>query len=187
MNAENKIKLAAAGLFLVLILTTKKAVKKMLNDQTKKDFLNKIIPHAKAAGAKIGVPWQFIVAQVALETRYGLSTLFSKYNNVGGVKAVGTQKYVVLPTKEDLNPGINDGKTKTVYQKFAVYPSLAAGLEAHTKVLTNRYFKQYQNKTSDPVQYARLLQSKAPKYATDDRYVNKIDTTLKDINRVLLI
>lgn len=185
MNQDKAIKIGAGLLFVVLLLTTKKAVKKMLNDKTKKEFLDKITPHAKAVGGKIGVPWQFIVAQVALETRYGLSTLFSKYNNVGGVKAVPGQKYVVMQTKEDLNPGVNDGKTKTVPQKFAVYPSLAAGLEAHTKILTNRYFRQYQNQTKDPIRYAQLLQSKAPKYATDDFYVSKINKTLKDINRVL--
>ena len=187
MNKEKAIKISGIALLVILLLTTKKAIKKVMNDQVKRDFINKITAHAKPLGAKIGVPWQFIVAQVALETRYGQSTLFSKYNNVGGVKAVGNQKFVSLPTKEDADPTKNDGRTITVYQKFAVYPTLSDGLVAHAKVLTNRYFKQYQNKTSDPVQYARLLQSGAPKYATDDLYINKISNTLKDINRVMLI
>lgn len=186
MNKRGVYKISIALFLFAALFKTKKVVKKMLNDQTKKDFINKITPHVKVISAKIGVPYKFIVAQICLETRYGLSSLFAKYNNVGGVKAVGSQKFVVLPTQEDANPGVNDGKTKTVYQKFAVYPTLEAGLNAHSKILTNRYFSQYQNKTNDPVQYAKLLQSKAPKYATDDNYVQKIDSTIKDINNLML-
>lgn len=158
-----------------------------LTAESKKKFILSILPEAKATGKKIGVPPMFIVAQIALETRYGQSSLWYKYNNPGGIKAVGTQAFVVLPTKEDLNPGVNDGKTKTVYQRFAKYPTPAAGIQAHAKVLQNRYFKQHLNKTTDPLKYAALLQSGKPKYATDDLYVNKINKTLKDINSILLV
>lgn len=152
----------------------------------KKEFVNKIFPIVQILGQKIGVPPVFMLAQIALETRFGNSTLFSKYNNVGGVKAVKGQAFVSLPTKEDLNPNVNDGKTKTVYQNFAVYPTLTAGIEAYAKVLQNRYFKQYANKTQNPNIYVRLLQSKAPKYATDDGYITKIDRTISDVNKYLL-
>jgi len=182
MTLKNKI-LITGGLIALVFLFKPKKKKTTMN---KKAFIDKIFPLAKQIGAKIGVPPLFIMAQIALETRYGNSTLFSKYNNVGGIKAVGTQKFVVLPTKEDLTPGVNDGKTKTVYQKFAVYPTLLAGMEAHAKVLTNRYFKQYANKTNDPIQYANLLQSKQPKYATDDFYTTKIANQVKEINKLLL-
>lgn len=182
MTSKNKILIGASLIALLFLLKPKK--KKM--SINKKSFVEKIYPLAKQIGVKIGVPPLFIMAQIALETRYGNSTLFSKYNNVGGIKAVKGQKFVTLPTKEDLNPGINDGKTKTVYQNFAVYPTLLAGMEAHAKVLTNRYFKQHANKTNDPVQYAVLLQSKQPKYATDDLYTTKIANQVKEINKLLL-
>lgn len=136
---------------------------------TKEEFIALVTPYAKAIGAKIGVPYKFIVAQICLETRYGNSELFQKYFNVGGVKAVKGEKFALYPTYEYIK-----GEKKKVLAKFAAYDSLNAGIIGYAKILINKYFKKYANKTTDAKKYAALLQSGSPKYATDINYVTKI-------------
>lgn len=136
---------------------------------TKAEFINLILPYAKAVGKKIGVPYQFIVAQISLETRFGNSSLFQKYFNVGGVKAVKGQKFISLPTVEYVK-----GVKINVNQNFAVYDNLAAGIVGYAGILQNKYFKKYLNKTTNPKTYVSLLQSGKPKYATDINYVPKM-------------
>lgn len=172
--------LGGAGLFILLLSFIKKPVKKFISRMQKDEFIKFIYPYAVEIGASIGVPGRFIVAQICLETNYGRSELFSKYYNVGGIKAAKNQNFVVYPTYEYIN-GV---KTK-INAKFAVYPDLKSGLIAYGKILTNKYFKKYTFKTTDPVKYAELLQSGAPKYATDINYVSKISKLVNDINKIV--
>ncbi len=150
-----------------------------LTDTDKKNFINKILPSAKVIGNKIGVPPYFILAQLALESKYGKSSLTSLYNNFGGIKAVGNQKSVSMLTTE-----CKKGKCYKTKQNFAVYPNVTEGLKAQTKIYQNRYFKQHLNKTSNPIQYAKLLQSGKVKYATALNYVPTIQSTLNEIKRL---
>jgi len=175
-----------AGSFAVLALSgylfkekIKTQFKSKLNDKTKLDFINRIAPSANSIGKSIGVPPLFIIAQLALESAWGRSSLTSKYNNFGGIKAVGNQRSVVLPTKECKN-----GICKSVYQAFAVYPNVTEGLKAQAKIYQNRNFRKYLNKTSDPMQYAKLLQSKQPRYATALNYLPVIQSTLQEVKRL---
>lgn len=167
MNKKTKIVLFISGL--LLLLTTKKVMTKF----NAKSFIEYIIPPLKQIGASIGVPYKFLVAQVCLETGFGKSSLFTKYFNVGGVKAIKGQSFVTLPTYEYYN-----GVKQKVYQNFASYPNLESGLTAYSKVFKNKYFKQYLNKTTDPYKYAELLQSGKIKYATDIAYIDKIHKIL---------
>lgn len=183
MTKNNKI-IAAVGGFALLIFLTRKPIKKVavkfLSDIDKKNFIAKVYPTIAAIGKSVGVPPLFILAQVCLESRYGASGLSTQANNFGGIKATGTQPYVEFYTTEC--KGSNCYKIK---QKFAKYPTIAAGLQAQAVVYSNRYFKKYLNKTTDPIQYAKLLQSGTPKYATAPDYVNKIAGTLKEVQRLL--
>jgi flagellum-specific peptidoglycan hydrolase FlgJ len=140
-----------------------------MTDQDKKKFIDQVSPYLQQISKQIGVPYKFLLAQTALETGWGKSELFAKHFNPGGIKAVKGQAFVEYPTTEYVN-----GKKVIIKAKFAKYPTILAGLIAHTKILTNRYFKQYQNKTTDPVKYAVLLNSGPVKYATDINYANKI-------------
>jgi flagellum-specific peptidoglycan hydrolase FlgJ len=140
------------------------------------DLNKRITAPAKKIGEAIGVPYKFIIAQICLETGYGKSSLASKYFNFGGIKAVGSQPKVDLLTTECKN-----GVCSKVMQPFAIYPNAEAGLKAQSKIYENRYFKQYLNKTKDPLVYANLLQSGATKYATDPNYVKKIQNILNVI------
>jgi flagellum-specific peptidoglycan hydrolase FlgJ len=167
MTKTTKIGLFILGLFL-LFKTTKKVM-----TFNKSSFIEYITPPLKKIGESIGVPYKFLVAQVILETGWGKSSLFTKYYNVGGVKAVRGQSFVTLPTFEYI-----DNRKVRVLQNFATYPTLEAGLIAYSKIFQNRYFKQYLNKTTDPYKYVELLQSGKIKYATDIAYIGKIHKIL---------
>ena len=146
----------------------------------RKNFVNLIKQDCIDIGKKIGVPYKFMIAQLILETGWGRSSLFTKYNNIGGIKAVAGQKFVTLPTNEYIN-----GKNIRLNQNFAVYDTKKQGIEAYERVLQNKYFAKYLNKTSDPLEYAKLLQGGKPKYATDPKYVSKIESLLKTIETLL--
>ena len=148
----------------------------MIVSLSNKDFIKSITAPAKKIGEAIGVPYKFIIAQICLETGFGKSSLASKYFNFGGIKAVGSQPKVNLLTTECKN-----GVCNKVMQNFAIYPDAEAGLTAQSKIYQNKYFKQYLNKTTDPLVYANLLQSGAVKYATDPNYTKKIQTILNVI------
>lgn len=153
------------------------------------EFLTKLKPYAVALGKKIGVPYLFIMAQIALETAFGRSFLFYKYFNVGGIKAKPGQKFVEAMTWEyvkdpakyprrDKTKDKFDSKTKLwkirTPEKFAIYDNLADGLVGYSGILLNKYFKKYAGKTQDPKKYVALIQSNKPRYATDINYIPKI-------------
>ena len=184
MEKKTKIFLGIGGAIAAIAFFARKPIvnmaKKVLSDQDKKNFILSILPAAKRIGNSIGVPPLFIVAQICLESRYGASLLASKYFNYGGIKAVGTQKSIELPTTE-----CKDGKCFKTRAKFAVYPNQYEGLAAQSKIYQNKYFRQHLNKTTDALQYAKLLQSGKIKYATALNYVEAIGATLKQINKLL--
>jgi len=184
MEKKTKIYLSIGATLAAIAFFARKPIgkmaRKLLTDQDKKNFILSILPAAKSIGKSIGVPPLFIVAQICLESRYGASQLAAKYFNYGGIKAVGSQASVELPTTECKN-GVCF-KTKA---KFAVYPNQYEGLAAQSKIYQNKYFKKYLNQTTDALKYAQLLQSGQVKYATALNYVSTIGATLKEINRLL--
>lgn len=179
MTKNNKIFLGLVVLGILIFKPVKKKVKKIMTDQDKKKFIDQVSPYLLQISKQIGVPYQFLLAQTALETGWGKSELFSKHYNPGGIKAVKGQPFVEYPTTEYIN-----GKKVIVKAKFAKYPTILAGLMAHTKVLTNKYFKQYSNKTNDPIQYAILLNSGPVKYATDINYTKKIKSVVDQLPKL---
>jgi flagellar protein FlgJ len=164
--------------------------------KTPKEFIDFMTPPAKAIEAKTGIPYKFIIAQTALETGYGKSSLVSEAFNFGGIKAFGNEPFVLAWTWEHVDDKnkfpsrdvskdklLPNGKTAIRIQaKFAKYPDLVTGLTKYAKILQNKYFNKYiaQAKGS-PTKYAELLQSGTPKYATDINYVAKIHKLINTI------
>lgn len=191
MKKQTKI-LIAGVLGILILFKFKDLFKKDDNTQTppntppnqsgdyKINFINKIKEECKQIGENLGIPYKFLIAQLILESGWGRSTLFTKYNNIAGIKAVKGQNFISLPTNEYIK-----GKKVRLNQNFAVYSSVKEGIEAYAKVLQNKYFKGYLNKTTNPEEYAELLQSGKIKYATDINYVAKIKQLLKYINTII--
>lgn len=176
MKNDNKKYLYLGGL-IFLYFTLNKKSDKQSEVKTKKtkltekqiNFINSILPAAKTIEKQIGVPYQFIIAQICLESGFGKSSLTSKYFNFGGIKALKD-----LPSVRLLTTECKAGVCKKVYQNFAVFRTALDGLMAQAKIYSNKYFKKYLNKTNNPYEYVKLLQSGAIKYATSPTYVKDI-------------
>jgi flagellum-specific peptidoglycan hydrolase FlgJ len=178
-NLSKKQIFIGSGLFLlILLLTQKKKIVKMVTGSNK-DFINLIKPYANSIGNKLGIPPLFIMAQLVLESGWGKSSLTQKYFNFGGIKARKGEPFVTLIT-----PECKGNVCKNIPQDFRKFNNLQEGMEAQAKIYQNVNFKQYLNKTKDPIEYARLLQSGVKKYATSPNYVKNITNvvnTIKDL------
>lgn len=132
------------------------------------NWIKFMTPLAKDVGAKYGLPWQALVVQTAIETGWGKASLFQKYNNYGGIKAVAGQSSVTLPTVEYIN-GVNTN----VNSKFATFPSKHAGLIAYAQFF-HKYprYKTALNYPNDPYKFIEEIRKAG--YATDPNYVSKL-------------
>lgn len=142
------------------------------------DFVNRIGPLIVTEGSKRGYHiYSTVIAQAIIESRYGQSTLASKYHNYFGLKC-GTawvltgKPSVVLKTKEEYKPGT----LITIKDAFRVYADMASGVAGYYDFISS---KRYQNlKTAVTYQqYAEML--KADGYATSSAYVNTLCNTVK--------
>ena len=105
--------------------------------QYQNNFVQKMIDNGILETAeKLGTKPEYLIAQAALETGWGQSDLFEKYNNIGGVKAFSDwngKTSGVVTTKEF------DG-TKSVQASFRAYSDLSEGInDFGDKLSTSRY------------------------------------------------
>jgi|GEM_PF-5647931 len=205
----------SALLLLILIGVSKKNAvpKKDKNDKfnfkrmTKEEFINFLSPSVKVMAQKTGIPYKFMMAQIALETGWGKSELFYKYFNVGGIRSFHPETEphsmqwtheVVLPKDLPNWDKYERNKAKDVevikngvkYINIAVklpfrsFNNLVEGLQFYlNKVLLNKYFKPYiAESNGDANKYVDLLQSGkyGAKYATALSYPQTIKDLMKN-------
>lgn len=158
--------------FSILLFKRKKTMEPFIynasaSDKTKR-WVDWITPAAKDIGKRHGLPYQALVVQTALETGWGKSSLASKYFNFAGIKAVGSQPYVLMNTYE-----YEGGKKITKKAKFRKFSSLEEGLEQYALFFhkNKRYAKalEYPN---DP--YKFIEEIKKAGYATSPDYIQKL-------------
>jgi flagellar protein FlgJ len=167
-------------------------IKKKVMFSGKADYIQKMLPVAKAIQQMYGVPYKFLLAQTGLETGWGKSSLVGEAFNFGGIKARSGQPFVTKWTTEyvkDLSKYPNRDKSKDlkvgdkykilVQQNFAKYDSLQEGLEAYIKVLQLPRYKAAFKET-DPIKFA--FEIKKGGYATDVNYVPKLAKIINEIN-----
>lgn len=119
--------------------------------------------YAPQYGIKVCSP---IVAQAILESRWGESTLASKYHNYFGLKCGSrwTGKSVNMKTQEEYTAGT---KT-TITDNFRVFDSMEEGVKGYFEFIQ---LSRYQNLKgiTDPKKYLETI--KADGYATSSTYV----------------
>lgn len=133
------------------------------------DFIEMLELAARDSAEATGVPASFVVAQAALESGWGSSSLATKGRNLFGVKADKAWKGDILEinTREYLN-----GKWVFVSAKWRKYQNYLECLNDHAKfLLTN---PRYQNafKTTNGEEFAKAIA--AAGYATDPDYAKKV-------------
>lgn len=198
MKKKNKI-FIFLGIGALLLLITKKtytAVKKMALE-TPKDYIKLMYPIALKIQSKTGIPYLFMLAQTALETGYGKSSLFYNAFNIGGIKAKEGQPYVEAWTTEhvkDVSKYPNRDKTKDkdlgngktsikIKAKFAKYDTLEQGAEAWTRIILLPRYKEAFEYKNDPKQFAAEI--KAGGYATDVNYTAKMAKMIDTVKSLI--
>ena len=164
---------------------------------TPKEFTVWLKPYAQDMEAKHGIPYVFIIAQLGLESGWGMSAIG---NNLGGIKAgkSWTGKKQLVTTTEWFNHQLSEaerkrfpeiishslmsnGKWKYVVKDwFRDYDSIGDFMEDHSKVLLQPQFSAAIGET-DPVKFATKLQSGRYKYATAPDYVQIMTSVIKTV------
>lgn len=198
MKKKNKIFLfLGIGAFLLLITKKTYTVVKKMALETPKDYIKLMYPIALKIQSKTGIPYLFMLAQTALETGYGKSSLFYKAFNIGGIKAKEGQPYVEAWTTEhvkDVSKYPNRDKTKDkdlgngktsikIKAKFAKYDTLEQGAEAWTRIILLPRYKEAFEYKNDPKQFAAEI--KAGGYATDVNYTAKMAKMIDTVKSLI--
>ncbi|EJL42496.1 muramidase (flagellum-specific) [Brevibacillus sp. CF112] len=136
------------------------------------DFIETYSPWAQQVSRETGVPASLILAQAALESRWGQSGLTKNANNFFGIKASSSwsgEQYHV-PTQEYVN-----GKSVTVMASFRKYASPFESFMDWAKTITSS--SRYKGVVgADPHTGAQLLQKGG--YATDPNYAKKLTSII---------
>jgi hypothetical protein len=142
------------------------------------EFVAKYKDDALRASADTGLPASLILAQSALESGYGASSLARVYNNMFGIKdsSSWTGKIVDLPTKEEYG-----GKMHSVTASFRSYDSAADSFRDWGKFLQDnpRYTKAGVFSATTAYQAADALQLAG--YATDSKYAAKLKGIIRAV------
>lgn len=139
-----------------------------------RDFISKMLPYAREASGKTGIPAKFMLGQAALETGWGKHEIKGANgrmsHNLFGIKADKHWKGAVVtaPTTEYVN-----GVPRKVYQNFRAYSSYAECFRDYAHLLSsNPRYATVAGSSQDAAGFAQGLQSAG--YATDPRYSEKM-------------
>jgi peptidoglycan hydrolase FlgJ len=137
------------------------------------DFVRKVLPHAVAVAAELGVAPAAIVAQAALETGWGRHVPASTDgagHNLFGIKAgaAWAGRQLGRATVEVAN-----GLAVRTQAAFRAYDSVAAAFRDYVNLLrTSERYGGVRSAGEDPARFAHALQ--AGGYATDPHYARKL-------------
>ncbi|MBF0406518.1 MAG: glycoside hydrolase family 73 protein [Candidatus Riflebacteria bacterium] len=137
-------------------------------------FVALLGPAAREVYRRTGVPASVTLAQAALETGWGESTIGSA-KNLFGIKGRGPAGSITVPTREYVN-----GRTITIRDTFRKYNNWMESIEDHAKLLNGPIYRAAQQYKNNPDQYARAIHRCG--YATDPNYATTLIRLMKDYN-----
>ena len=149
------------------------------------DFVRRLMPAAVAAGKRMGLPPEAMLAQAALETGWGKKIIGPKNgdssHNLFGIKADNSWK----DSKTWVNTlEYEQGVAVQVKAPFRAYDSFNASFNNYVDFLHEnpRYGNALQS-TASPKQYFKELQQAG--YATDPQYADKLSSILDTVTRLV--
>jgi len=150
-----------------------------------KDFVTALAEPAKQAEHKLGVPFQVIIAQAALETGWGKKVIQKNdgqsSHNLFNIKA--DNRWDGDKTNKNTLEYENGAMVKK-NEPFRVYDSIEKSVEDYTSFLSNG--SRYREALSNPKNVEQFLQGlQKAGYATDPNYANKILGTLSKVTSLL--
>lgn len=137
-------------------------------------FVDAILPHARAAAQKLGVPAKVLVAQSALETGWGKHLPVDAQGranyNFFGIKADSSWQ----GAQQTVNTLEFEGGAMVARKAaFRTYDSVASSFNDFVQFLQeNPRYRQALSTKGDPDAFARALQKAG--YATDPQYADKL-------------
>ncbi len=138
------------------------------------DFIGQIAEHAQSVAAQKGLYASVMIAQAALESAWGTSTLSAAPNyNYFGIKGSYNGQSVIMKTYEDNG----HGKLYSINAAFRKYPSPIESLLDNAALLrTNLYRRAWIENTSS---YKDATKALTGLYATDTSYNSKLDSIIQ--------
>jgi flagellar protein FlgJ len=150
-----------------------------------KDFVRALIEPAQKVQQTLGVPFQVVIAQAALETGWGQKIIKdqqgSSSHNLFNIKADSRWAGDKV-TKDTLE--FEQGAMVKKAEPFRMYQSLSDSVDDYIHFLSNN--ERYQGalqKVNDVEQFLHGLQKAG--YATDPQYAEKILGTLKTVTNLI--
>lgn len=139
-----------------------------------------VVPYAQATMRKWKVPASVTLAQWCFESSWGTSRLYVECNNGFGIKhrqSDNAEQYVMYPTQEFSS---SNAKARMEMAPFVKYPSVAAGFDAHGKLIggSARYLKAVAS--PDVPSFCRALQ--ACGYSTNPKYAKGLLDVIQQLN-----
>ncbi|HWO52954.1 MAG TPA: glucosaminidase domain-containing protein [Paenibacillus cookii] len=134
------------------------------------EFIAKIAPLAVADQAKTGVPASLTIAQAALESAWGASSLAAQANNLFGIKGEGPAGSIRMPTSEYVR-----GAWVEMFAYFRKYHSWEESIQDHSRLILNGVAgdRRYSGALHADGKTAAKAVAKAG-YATDPNYAEKL-------------
>lgn len=142
----------------------------MRDNLNKEEFIEVVTPHALAAKDTHGIRPSILIAQAALESNWGKSTLSTESNNFFGIKGSNTDGQYA--TKEFTN-----NEWTQINASFRRYNSLGESVRDYANLMRNgtSWDSNFYKKVLDATNYkdaATALQEAG--YATDPDYADKL-------------
>jgi peptidoglycan hydrolase FlgJ len=151
-----------------------------VDEGTKQEFIEKMLPQAEAAGRELGVDPRAIIAQAALETGWGKSLpadTSGSSHNLFGIKAGANWKGASVGSA---TTEFENGIAGTEVARFRAYGSAEASVNDYVSLLRdNPRYSAALNTGGDVHAFAAALQRGG--YATDPDYANKLVTVAGQI------
>jgi flagellar protein FlgJ len=150
-----------------------------------KDFVSALIKPAQKVQQKLGVPFEVVIAQAALETGWGQKIIKDQHgdssNNLFNIKADSRWAGDKV-TKDTLE--FEQGAMIKKAEPFRMYQTLSDSVDDYIHFLSNS--ERYQDalqKSNNVEHFLHGLQKAG--YATDPQYADKIIGTLKTVTNLL--
>lgn len=150
-------------------------------DSHQVEFIETIAPAAVLIAEKYGIYPSVMIAQAALESRWGQSDLAQDYNNLMGTKGSWQGESVSFRTREDVN-----GQSVYIDAGFSVYDSWASSLYRYGQLMGNGlesnaefYIGTWRVNTASYHDATAWLQGR---YASDTAYSTKLNQTIESFN-----
>lgn len=155
---------------------------KISKAMTPQQFINTIAPVARKVAQDNGLYASVMIAQAALESGYGDSSLsLAPNHNLFGIKGSFNGQSVAMNTSEFVN-----GKWVRVVQNFKRYPSHQASFEDNARLLRRGLSWSPAFYSGTWIENARTYQDATSwlqgRYATDPTYANKLNRVIQSYN-----